>query len=74
MAINSQTDIVPVSIQGTFEIMPKGQFSVRKGLIKVVFHPVISVKDYTMDNLPNLLEKVRFAIALGLGEERNDPV
>ena len=74
LAINSQTDIVPVSIQGTFEIMPKGQFSVRKGLIKVVFHPVISVKDYTVASLPNLLEKVRFAIALGLGEERNDPV
>jgi len=76
LAINSQTDIVPVSIQGTFEIMPKGQFSVRKGIIKIVFHSVISVKDCTVDNLPNLLEKVRVAIASGLGEggNRNDPV
>ncbi|MFC2166991.1 lysophospholipid acyltransferase family protein [Acidobacteriota bacterium] len=78
LAINSQTDIVPVSIQGTFEIMPKGQFSVRKGVIKVVFHPAISVKGCTVENLPNLSEKVRFAIASGLGEGRkrneNDPV
>jgi len=74
LAINSQTDIVPVSIQGTFEIMPKGQHSVRKGVIKVVFHPVISVKDCTVDNLPNLLEKVRLAIVSGFSEERIDTV
>ncbi|MFC2168267.1 lysophospholipid acyltransferase family protein [Acidobacteriota bacterium] len=73
LAINSHTDIVPVSIQGTFEIMPKRHFFIQKGIIKVVFHPEISVKDYTEDNLPNLLEKVGFAIASGLGEEINDP-
>jgi len=74
MAVNSQTDIVPVSIQGTFELMPKGQFSVKRGKIKVLFHPAISVQDYTLDNLPNILEKVRFAIASGLDEESEDPV
>jgi len=74
VAVNSQTDIVPVSIQGTFEIMPKGRFFVGRGLIKVEFHPVISVQDNTSDNLPNLLEKVRFAIASGLDEESEDPV
>ena len=74
LAVNSQKDIVPVSIQGTFELMQKGQFFVRKGIIKVVFHPVISVKDCTLDNLPDLLEKVRFAIASGLDGEKNYPV
>ncbi len=74
LAVNSQTDIVPVSIQGTFELMPKGQFFVRKGIIKVVFHPVISVKDCTLGNLPDLLEKVRLAIASGLDKERSDSV
>jgi len=74
LAVNSQTDIVPVSIQGTFELMPKGQFSVKRGKIKVVFHPAISVQDYTLDNLPNLLEKVRFAISSGLDEESENPV
>ena len=74
LAVNGQTDILPVSIQGTFELMPKGQFFVRRGLIKVVFHPGISVKDCTVNDLPNLLGQVRFAIASGLGEERNDPI
>ncbi len=74
MAVNSQTDIVPVSIQGTFKLMPKGQFSVKRGKIKVVFHPTISVQDYTLDNLPNLMEKVRFAIASGLDEESENPI
>jgi 1-acyl-sn-glycerol-3-phosphate acyltransferase len=74
MAVNSQTDIVPVSIQGTFELMPKGQFFVKRGKIKVVFHPVISVQDYTLDNLPNLMEEVRLAVSSGLDEESDDPV
>ncbi len=74
LAVNSQTDIVPVSIQGTFKLMPKGQFSVKRGKIMVVFHRAISMKDYTVDSLPNLLEKVRHAIASGLEEENNNPV
>ncbi len=74
LAVNSQTDIVPVSIQGTFELMPKRQFFVKRGEIKVVFHPAISIQDYTMANLPVLLEKVRMAIASGLDEEIEDPV
>ncbi len=74
LAVNSQTDIVPVSIQGTFELMPKRQFSIKRGKIKVVFHPAISIQDYTMANLPVLLEKVRMAIASGLDEEIENPV
>ncbi len=74
IAVNSQTDIVPVSIQGTFKLMPKGQFFVKRGQIKVEFHPAISVQDYSLDNLPNLLEKVRFAMASGLDEESEIPV
>lgn len=74
LAVNSQTDIVPVSIQGTFELMPKRQFFVKRGKIKVVFHPAISIQDYTMANLPVLLEKVRMAIASGLDEEIENPV
>lgn len=73
LAVNSQTDIVPVSIQGTFELMPKRQFFVKRGKIKVVFHPAISIQDYTMANLPVLLEKVRMAIASGLDEEIENP-
>ena len=74
LAVNSQTDIVPVSIQGTFELMPKRQFIIKRGKIKVVFHPPISIQDYTMANLPVLLEKVRMAIASGLDEEIENPV
>jgi len=34
--------VVPVSIQGTFEIMPKGRFVPGKGPIRVFFHPPIA--------------------------------
>ena len=74
LAVNSQTDIVPVTIQGTYELMPKGQFSVRRGKIKVIFHPAIPVQDSTTDNLSVLMEKVRTAIASGLNSRSKVPV
>ncbi len=66
LALESQSAIVPISIQGSYELMPKGNFFVRKGKIKVVFHPPISVNGYHKGNLPGLLDKVRGVIQSGL--------
>lgn len=66
LALASQSAIVPISIQGTFELMPKGSFFVKRGKIKVLFHPPISVKGNHRDDLPVLLEKVRGVIRSGL--------
>jgi 1-acyl-sn-glycerol-3-phosphate acyltransferase len=68
LATTSQSAIIPISIQGTYELMPKGSFFVKKGKIKVDFHPPVSVQGYHKDNLPFLLEKVRNAIQSGLGK------
>ncbi|MFQ6069869.1 MAG: lysophospholipid acyltransferase family protein [Candidatus Aminicenantales bacterium] len=72
LAINSQRPIVPVSLKGTFEIMPKGSFFMKRGKIRVVFHEPVPVRGYTKKNLIDLLERVRNVVRSGLEEERNE--
>ena len=66
LALAAQSPIVPISIRGTYELMPKGRFFVKKGTIEVVFHPPVPVHDYDRDNLAGLIEEVRGSIQSGL--------
>jgi len=69
LALESGAPIVPVSIKGTYEMMPKGSFFIRKGHIRVTFHPAVPVEDYRAENLSELIDRVRSIIQTGLGEE-----
>ena len=62
ISADSQAAVVPISIQGTYELMPKGSFFVKKGKIRVFFHPTISAYGYDRNNLPELMNKVKSAI------------
>lgn len=66
LALASGAPIVPVTIKGTFELMPRGSFFCRPGEIKVIFHPPVSTKGYTPENMPELIEVVRNKILTGL--------
>jgi len=62
LALESGAPIVPVTIRGTFELMPKGQKFARKGTVQVAFHDPIPVAGYTIGTMAGLMEKVREAI------------
>ncbi len=66
LALNSRVPIIPISIQGTFELMPKGSFFVKRGIIRVVFHSSVSVEEYDKKNLPELMSKIQNIIRDGL--------
>jgi len=66
LAMAAGAPIVPVSINGTFELMPKGSFIARRGTIRVVFHPPIPVDGYNRGNLEGLMAAVKAAIESGL--------
>jgi 1-acyl-sn-glycerol-3-phosphate acyltransferase len=72
LAQASQSDIVPISIDGTFELMPKGSFFVKKGIIKVSFHPPVSVQGKRKEDLPALIQDVREMIRSGLTEPESE--
>jgi 1-acyl-sn-glycerol-3-phosphate acyltransferase len=63
LALESGSPILPIVIQGTFETMPKGEFFVKKGRVRVIFQRPIPVQGYDFDHLPDLMDKVRRAIA-----------
>ena len=66
LAIAAQAPIVPITIKGTFELMPKGRIFPRKGKIKVVFHRPVETRDKNPDDIPGLIEEISVSISSGL--------
>jgi 1-acyl-sn-glycerol-3-phosphate acyltransferase len=65
LAINSHAPIVPITIEGTFGLMPKGSPFAKKGTVTVIFHEAIFVNDLTERDMPQLIEQVRTRIRSG---------
>lgn len=68
LAHNSQAPIVPVTINGTYELMPRGSFFINRGKIKVDFHKPLPVGGFEKEKLPSLVERIRGIIQSGLEE------
>jgi len=66
LALESAAPIVPVSVKGTYELMPRGQWFVRKGRVRITFHEPIPVAGLTVEAMPELMEKARAAVSSGL--------
>lgn len=58
LAIAAQAPIIPVTIKGTFELMPRGRIFVRRGKIKVIFHPPVETAGRTQADTPALMSQV----------------
>jgi len=65
LALESGAPVVPVTIEGTFELMPKGQWYARGGEVRIVFHDQVPVEGYGPETMPELMERVRAAVASG---------
>jgi len=68
LALDSQASIVPISIRGSYELMPRGSFFVKRGKISVLFHAPHPVVDHDLRTMPQLIEEVRNTIRTGLEE------
>jgi 1-acyl-sn-glycerol-3-phosphate acyltransferase len=66
LALESGVPIVPISIRGTFFLMPKGRIVPLRGSIRVTFHPPVKTENYTADTIGELSDRVRAAIVAGL--------
>lgn len=67
LAMECAVPVVPMTIVGTHYAMPKKRFSIKPGLVKVIFHPPIEPEDFGSREC--LMEKVRTTIESGLPEE-----
>ncbi len=62
LAIQSGAPIIPISIIGSGEIMPKRSLKIKPGKIKLVIDKPIDVKNYTLENRQELINRVRQVI------------
>jgi 1-acyl-sn-glycerol-3-phosphate acyltransferase len=67
LAMECGVPIIPMTIVGTHEAMPKGRFAIKPGLVKVIFHAPVEPKDFGARE--SLMEKVRAVIESGLPEQ-----
>ncbi|HKV27407.1 MAG TPA: lysophospholipid acyltransferase family protein, partial [Candidatus Acidoferrales bacterium] len=70
MAIQGRVPVVPVSILGSRERMPKGTLATVPGEILIRFGPPVESAAYTMDQREALLASVQEAVAAGLSQPR----
>jgi 1-acyl-sn-glycerol-3-phosphate acyltransferase len=68
MAIETGVPIVPVTILGTFEILPKGRSAIHPGTATFIFHPALEPGSFASREA--LMAAVREQIASALPEER----
>lgn len=62
LALESGAPIIPVTISGTRELMPKTQWFARCGTVRAVFHEPIPVAGYSVETMGGLMDKVRASI------------
>ncbi len=67
LAMDTGVPIVPMTILGTFEIMPKGSLAIRKGTATLIFHQPIDPKNFATREA--LMEAVRQKMAEPLQPE-----
>jgi len=66
LAAKTQTPIVPVTIDGSWKILAKGNWRFRRGEIQVTVGMPVSLEDYRPGNLRALATRVRDLIAANL--------
>jgi 1-acyl-sn-glycerol-3-phosphate acyltransferase len=66
LALASGAAIVPVTVSGTYQLMPRGTIFPRRGKVEVLFHPPVPLEGYGQHNMQTLIDKVKDIIVSGL--------
>ncbi len=66
MAVDLGIPILPVTLNGTRNILPKGSIDLLPGDVSMIIHKPIPVTHYHEKNLKRLMDKTRFSIMAGL--------
>jgi 1-acyl-sn-glycerol-3-phosphate acyltransferase len=69
LAVESGSAIVPMAVQGTYELMPRGSWAIRAGQARITFLPAVPTTGVRSDDLGGLMERVRASIAGALEKE-----
>ena len=62
--------IIPVSISGAYDVLPKGGWHITPGQITMTIHEPIDTSNLTDDNLGEMVDNVRDIVAQGIKTKR----
>jgi len=65
-AFDLNLPILPVTINGTREILPSGTMNLLPGTAEIIIHPPIDIQLFGKENMPGLIEKTRNLISSGM--------
>ncbi len=65
-AVDLNLPVLPVTIIGTREILPKKTLDLFPGMACMIIHPPVSIEGYNTENLEELMDKVRGVIESAL--------
>ena len=69
MAIDAGVPVVPISISGATQIMPKAQIKVFPSTVRITIHDPISTERYSKENLAELMRLTRAKVLSALSED-----
>lgn len=69
MAIDTGLPVLPISIRGTYDILPKKKLKIKPGRVRVNIHPPFETTHYRFETRNELVEKARQIILEGFYEK-----
>jgi len=73
IAVRAGVPIVPVSIRGTFKLLPKTTLAPRPGRVEVIIGQPIDTSEYSERPLSELIARTRAAIEANLRQRNSEP-
>lgn len=73
LALRTKTPVVPVTLNGSGKILPRGDWRIRAGEIEVIIGKPVSLEHYQMGNLRGLLNQLRRMIESNVRSEGGSP-
>lgn len=65
MALQHHLPILPITVNGTRNILPKGSFMIMPGVVDVIIHPPVPTTGYSLEQKEALMDKIREIIHSG---------
>lgn len=69
LALKSGCELVPVTIQGSSRIAPKGRLRIQPGRVTLTIGEALSLEGYGKKNVDELMSRVHQAMRVQMGEE-----
>ena len=73
MAIDLKLPIVPITINGSYEVLPIGSLFIRPHKLELTIHDPFPIDGYTSRDIPGMIEATRKTVYNGLWEKYKEP-